>query len=75
MLIEGATFEDVVETINEHGAKRITLHAVQNYFRPDLSLQKERVKHLIEVAQSLKQAMGDPKSGKQNLVDAVLMTG
>lgn len=75
MLIEGATFEDIVEAINERGQEKITLHAVQNYFRPDLSLQQQRVKHQLEAAQSLKQAMGDPESGQQELADAILMTG
>jgi cysteinyl-tRNA synthetase len=75
MLIEGATFEDIVEAINERRKARITLHAVQNHFRSSLSLQQERVKHQLEAAQALKQAMGDPESGQQELADAILLTG
>jgi hypothetical protein len=33
MLIEGSTFEDAVEAVNERGGDGITLNAVQNYFQ------------------------------------------
>lgn len=75
MLVDGATFEDVVETVNERDRERITLHAVQNFFRSNLGLQQQRIKRQRETAQALRQALGDPASGQQELADAILMTG
>jgi len=40
MLVEGSTFEDIVEAVNERGENGITLHAVQNYFQGNLEIQK-----------------------------------
>ncbi|MFB3921590.1 MAG: phage protein Gp27 family protein [Terriglobia bacterium] len=75
MLIEGATVEDVVEAVNECGREKITLHAVHNYFRSDLALQQARIKWQRDTAKAFKEALGDPESGQQEVVDAVLMTG
>lgn len=75
MLVEGATFEDVVEAVEDCGQERVTLHAVQNFFRGNLALQQRRIQHQKETAQALKKALGDPKSGQQEMADAILMTG
>lgn len=75
MLVDGATFEDVVETLNERGRQKITLHAVQNFFRSNLGLQQQRIKRQRETALALRKALGNPASGQQALADAILMTG
>ena len=75
MLVDGGTFEDVVEAVKERGKEQITLHAVQNFFRSNLGLQQQRIKRQRETAQALRQALGDPASGQQELADAILMTG
>ena len=39
MLVEGATFEDICDAVNDCGAP-LTLQAVQNLYRGSLELQK-----------------------------------
>lgn len=75
MLVEGATFEDVVEAVEESSHEKVTLHAVQSFFRGNLALQQRRIQHQKETAQALRKALGDPKSGQQEMADAILMTG
>lgn len=75
MLVEGATFEDVVEAVEESSNEKVTLHAVQSFFRGNLALQQRRIQHQKETAQALRKALGDPKSGQQEMADAILMTG
>ena len=75
MLVEGATFEDVVQAVNERGDEGVTQSAVQNFFRSNLELQKQRVRHQVETAEALKAAFDHPRSAEGKLADAVLLTG
>jgi hypothetical protein len=76
LLIEGSTFEDVVETINERGGDGITLNAVQNYFQGDAELQAKRVRHLIHSADALLSSVGkNPRSAEAQLARATFLTG
>lgn len=75
MIIEGATLEDIVEAVGERGKIRVSLQAIQNFFRSRLDLQQRRIKRQLETARALKKALGDPKSGESELADAVLLTG
>jgi hypothetical protein len=76
LLIEGSTFEDVVEAVNERGGDRITLSAVQNYFQENLEVQAKRVRHLIESGEALLASVGkDPKSAEARLARATFLTG
>ncbi|MBZ5565881.1 MAG: hypothetical protein LAP13_26110 [Acidobacteriia bacterium] len=75
MLVDGATFEDVAEAVQERGGIRLALRAVQRYFRSNPALQQQRIKHQLETAQALKEAVGNPESAQKDLVDAVLLTG
>lgn len=75
LLVEGATFEDVVESVAEKYDLRVTLQAVTNYFRGNLELQKRRVLRQVEKANELKKAFADPDSAEAELADAMFMTG
>ncbi len=75
MLIDGGTFEDVAEAVQERGGMRLAVRAVQRYFRSTPALQQQRIKHQLETAQALKEAVGNPESAQRDLVDAVLLTG
>ena len=83
MLVNGATFEDTTEWINQrHGpehdgeAEGVTLLAVRSYFQCNSDLQTRRVRRMQEVAQKLKEALaGDPHSAQAELADAVFLTG
>ncbi len=75
LLTEGATFEDVVESVAEKGELRVTLQAVRNYFHSNLDLQKRRVLRQVEKAQELKKSLGDPGSAEAKLADAIFVTG
>jgi len=76
MLVDGSTFEDVVEAVNERGGDGITLNAVQNYFQGSLDVQKRRVRRLIESAEALLASVDkDPKSAEARLARATFLTG
>lgn len=75
LLVEGATFEDVVESVAEKGDLRVTPQAVRNYFRGNLDLQKRRVLRQVERAQELKKSLGDPGSAEAELAEATFFTG
>jgi hypothetical protein len=87
LFVEGATFEDIVEYINERhiseekGESEDTPHgvtpaAVKRHFRGNLSLQTQRIKRLQERGQALKSALtGDPSSAEAELADAIFFTG
>jgi len=74
MLVEGATFEDVCDAVNDRGVP-VTLQAVQNRYRSDLELQKRRIEFQVERAQVLTQALVDPDSSDAQLAHAALLTG
>lgn len=75
MLIEGATFEDAMEVVNEESEKKVTLRAIESYFRSDVRLQQKRILHMLQTARDLKQALANPESGRSDLAEAVLITG
>jgi len=75
MLIEGATVEDVVETLDQRGAEGVTQQAVENFFRSNLPLQRQRIQRQLETAKVLKQALLDARSNFKEMADAVFLTG
>jgi AcrR family transcriptional regulator len=75
MLVEGGTFEDVTEAVNQRPGAGITLAAVKHYFRSRLDVQQERVRRQVEVAQALKAAVGNPETAEGELAGALLMAG
>jgi len=75
LLVEGSTFEDVVEAVDERGGDGITLTAVESFFRGNLALQQERVRRQVETVQALKKAMGKSRSSQGRLAEAALLTG
>jgi hypothetical protein len=74
MLVEGATFEDVQDSLNERGVS-VTLQAVQNLYRGNLELQKRRIQFQVERAQALKEALANPGSVDAELAYAAMLTG
>jgi hypothetical protein len=75
LLEDGATFEDVVESLEGEVGIRMPLHVVSGYFRANLGLQKRRVLRQVEKARELKKSLGKPESAEAKLADAVFMTG
>ena len=74
--VEGATFEDIVETVNECGALGITLQAVQNYFHAHPEHLQERARQLVQSTDQLLAALDkDPDSAEAQLAHATMMTG
>src|ERR1051326_7751268 len=61
MLVEGATFEDICDAVNDCGAP-LTLQAVQNLYRGSLELQKRRIVFQVERARARTEVRGDPES-------------
>ena len=74
LLVEGATFEDVCESVNERGAP-VTLQAIQNLYRGSLDLQRRRIEYQTERARVLTEALGDPDSSDAQLAYAAMLTG
>ncbi len=82
LLVQGATFQDVVEAVMEAPGDGVSLQAVQDYFRRDLDIQQERIKRQVACAKAMREAAGirlspdDQKlAGEIGLLDAVIMTG
>lgn len=75
MLADGATFEDTVEAVNEAEEEKITLRAVESYFRSNQRLQQDRIRRQVDTARRLKAALTDPQSAQAELAEAVLFTG
>ncbi len=77
MLVEGATFDETVEAVNERGGEYVTLAAVKNFFRSNLGLQQQRIQKLVATAEELKKAVGatDPDSPEGQLLGAIILTG
>jgi hypothetical protein len=76
MLVDGATFEDIVEAVDERGRDVITLHAVQTYFQSSLEIQKKRVHRVIESAEALLTSVDkNPRSAEARLARATFLTG
>ena len=74
MLVEGATFEDICDAINERG-EPLTLQAVQNLYRGSMELQKRRIVFQVERARALTEALGDPESADAQLAHAAMLAG
>lgn len=74
-LVEGARFEEVVESVNERGGPRVTLAAVRDFFRGSVTLQMQRVRFQVRASQALKAALGNPLSAESDLAEAAFFTG
>ncbi len=75
LLIEGATFDEVVQTMKGEPGDTISTLAVENYFRSNLDLQKERVRRMVAKLEELKAAIGNPETAEGKLAEASLFTG
>jgi hypothetical protein len=76
MLVEGSTFEDVVEAVKERDGERVTLNAVQNFFQGNLELQKQRAQKAIKNAEALLASVDkNPRSAEARLARATFLTG
>ncbi len=75
LLVEGATFEEVIRAVKERGGPRLTDTAVRDYFRRNLTLQMQRVRHQVQAAKSLRAALGNPESAEGELAEAAFFTG
>jgi hypothetical protein len=74
MLVDGSTFEDIVDAANSTSGPAVTLQGVREFFYASLPLQQKRVQRQLETARALKKAMGKGGSAGE-LADAVVLTG
>ena len=75
LLAAGATFEETLSELHRRGAEQLTLKAVQEFFRSDPEVQRERVERRCQAAEELKKALVGPASLHRNLAEAALFTG
>lgn len=74
MLIEGATFEDVIEEAARRGGK-IEIAEVESFFLKRPEVQQKRVRRLIEKSAQLAAALGGRKKAETALARAAILTG
>ena len=76
LLIEGATFEDVVEAINATAGPKVSQRAVEHFFRTHVDVQRQRVERTVKRADDLKVSLyANPDSAEAELAGAALLTG
>ncbi len=75
LLAAGASFEETLADLQEGGAKRVTLEAVQEFFRGNLGLQRTRLERRRQAVEDLKRALARPGSPYHGLAEAALETG
>ncbi|MDE3178920.1 MAG: hypothetical protein KGM47_04590 [Acidobacteriota bacterium] len=75
MLVDGATFEDVAESVGGPGNIVPLQRSIENYFRSTPAVQKERITRQLKTAKVLRGALTNPESGHAELAEAVLITG
>lgn len=75
LLAAGASFEETLAELHERGAKRVSLEAVQEFYRRNATLQRERLEARRRAVEDLKRALGRPGSPYHGLAEAVLETG
>jgi hypothetical protein len=76
MLVEGSTFEDVIEGVNAREEVGLTLNAVQSYFQRHPEIQAKRARYLVKSGEALLATLGkDPKSAEARLARATFLTG
>lgn len=74
MLIDGATFEDVVLTLGGRG-QSVAQHVVENYFRSNPELHALRAGRSLEIAREIRKATNEENPEDVDLADAVILTG
>lgn len=75
LLAAGATFEETLGELHRRGAEHVTLKAVQDFFRSNPELQRERIERRRQSVEELKQALAGPNSLHRSLAEAALFTG
>jgi len=75
LLTAGATFEETLNELRGRGAEQVTLKAVQDFFRSDPEVQRERIERRRQAAEELKKALTGPDSLHRTLAEAALFTG
>ena len=74
MLIDGATFEDIVITAKLCGWE-IPQEAVEEYFRSNPELHALRASRQVEIAREIRKATKEENPEDVQLADAVILTG
>ncbi len=75
MLVEGYTFEDVLEAVNTRAAIPLTLGQIEHFYRDSPHVQKGRIRRLLENYQELRKALGSPETVEGQLAEATFFNG
>jgi hypothetical protein len=75
LLAAGATFEETLAELRRRGATELTLKAVQDFFRSNPEVQRERIERRRQAVEELKQALAGPGGLHRSLAEAALLTG
>jgi len=75
LLEAGATFEETLQELHRRGAEQLTLKAVQDFFRSNPEVQRERIERRRQAVEELKQALVGPDCLHRSLAEAALFIG
>ena len=68
LLAAGATFEETLDELLRRGAEHLNLKAVQDFFRSNPEVQRERIERRRQAAEELKQAWVRAKRDRLRIV-------
>jgi hypothetical protein len=75
LLAAGATFEETRDELLRRGAEQLSLKAVQDFFRSNPKVQRERIERRRQAVEELKQALAGPDCLHRSLAEAALFVG
>lgn len=75
LLAAGATFEETLDELFRRGAEQVSLKAVQDFFRSNPEVQRQRIERRRQAVQELKQALAGPDCLHRSLAEATLFIG
>ena len=75
LLAAGATFEETLHELHRRGAEQLTLEAVQDFFRSNPEVQRERVERRRQAVDGLREALIGPDCLHRRLAEAALFIG
>jgi len=75
LLAAGATFEETLDELHRRGAEQLSLKAVQDFFRFNPAVQRERIERRRQAVEELKQALTGPDGLHRSLAETALFIG
>jgi len=75
LLAAGATFEETLDELLRLGAEQLSLKGVQDFFRVNPEVQRQRIERRRQATEELKRALAGPDCLQRDLAEAALFIG